>query len=318
MKTDSLKYKIFLSVSFFIVPFLLLTGVLNAADRIKQTWSSFIVLCTQTWNLMIGYIFHFNNFWSLIVIVIFGLGLLRGVIYLGFQIFKTHQLKQGFNKKILSSKNRVKIVNDGNLFALTAGFIKPEIYLSYGLFNHLTINELRAVIAHERYHQKNLHPLYILLVNVIKSSLFFFPVLRKVASYISLKYEVLADTFAISKTSKATLSSALYKIISQKYHNQFPATVATFSVTKDRVNILSGESMPSLKISKALAVTSLVTAVLLSPTLFDGTTKAYAGELMEGGMSQGVPVDCYSPAESIVSLVTFGQQSDPSMTYSLE
>lgn len=321
MKVDSRAHKFFIISAFLSLPLVFLAGILTAGDRVVASWEAFSLLCSKTWDLMIGYTMHYDNFWSLFIITLFSLALLNALIYAISHLYKFYLLKKKLTSNIVSSKKGINVVKSSDLFAITAGFLKPQIYLSSGLFTSLTIEELKAVTAHERYHQRNFHPLYLLLSYSLHSLLFFLPVAKSLIDYISLKYEILADDFSIKKTSKKNLSSALYKMINQN-NLKFPETVSTFSATKERVDILTGDLKPIFHIPKFLSVFSLAIIFFLSSFLLSPTTTSIAAAdvetfigIEENGYSVVVPVDCYSATESIASLVKFGQQSEANMTY---
>ena len=319
MRVDSKAYKFFVIFSFWALPLILLAGLATAGDRLLLSWQAFSAICSQTWDLLIGYAMQYNNFWSLLIIILFGLALVNAVFYIIGQYYKSYLLKKKFQSTLLFSKKIIHVVESEDLFAVTAGFFRPQIYLSAALFNRLSQPELKAVIAHEKYHQLNRHPFYLLLTHSLSRLLFFLPVVQSLLAYTILRYETLADNFAMSKTSKKDLSSALYKIIGGN-SLKFPETTSTFSTTKDRVEILTGEAKIVFKWPKFLTIFSLAIVFFLSSFLSNPVTLSAAGAatvagLEENGYSVAMPVDCYSPAESLVSLVKFGQQSEANMTY---
>lgn len=317
MSVDSKKLKFTLSFLVVFLPLLFLLSIFRLYENIKYTYESFALICTKTFNLLLGYILHFENFWSFFILILFSLAIIRSVIFLASQIYKTQKLKTFFIKQGVYKYKNLNIVKSNELFAVTVGYLNPQIFISSQAFKVLDVSEIISVYYHEFYHQKNLHPLFLLMTKSLNKLLFFLPVLKNLSSYFAFKYEVLADSFAIEKNSKQVLSSALYKMIGSQNNLNLHQTVSAFSITSDRVKVLAGENEPTFKISKSFLIASIAIVLFLSNFLVSPVATVRASDDFEERIEYNVPVDCYSPTESFVSLVTFGQQvsSDANMTY---
>lgn len=318
MNVDSKKLKFSLSFLVITLPFIFLLSIFSLYENIKHSYQSFALMCTKTFNLLIGYLLHFENFWSIFILFLFSFALIKATSFFLSQVYKTKKLINFFKTKELYRYKKLHIVKSEDPFAVTAGYFSPQIFISSKTFLMLSTDELSAVYDHELYHQKNLHPLFLLVTKTLNKLLFFLPVFKNLSVYFAFKYEVMADKFSIDKNSKSSLSSALYKMIDVKNSFSVHQTVSAFSLTSDRVSILAGEMGPSFKISRSFFVSSVVIVLFLSNFLFDPVaTTVRASDDYEQRIEYNVPVDCYSPTESFVSLVTFGQQvsSDANMTY---
>ncbi|MDT2046268.1 MULTISPECIES: M56 family metallopeptidase [Bacillaceae] len=113
----------------------------------------------------------------------------------------------------------VIVVKSPRPFALTKGFLKPQIVVSTNLVNLLNEKELEAVLYHEGFHARNKDPLKIFLLSLCASALWYLPVLRWSNERYKLISELLADRAAInSLDSPLPIGSALLKLI--KYQRE--------------------------------------------------------------------------------------------------
>lgn len=95
--------------------------------------------------------------------------------------------------------------------AFTAGWIRPRIYVSSDLPSLLDAGELRAVIAHEAAHVRRRDPLRFSLLRFLACTLFYVPVLRRLADDVVDESEVMADDHAAG-SDPLPLASALVKL----------------------------------------------------------------------------------------------------------
>ena len=87
--------------------------------------------------------------------------ILDGVVFLLLSIFKTKNYIKSL--KIVYREKKYNIFNDHSPLVFTAGFLKPQIYISDTLLKNLKKNELKIILDHERVHTKNYDPLVKLL-----------------------------------------------------------------------------------------------------------------------------------------------------------
>ncbi|MGQ9673172.1 MAG: M56 family metallopeptidase [Candidatus Aminicenantales bacterium] len=97
--------------------------------------------------------------------------------------------------------------------ALTAGLIKPKIFLSSTLLKVLTQEELKTVLLHEAFHQKKRHPLKNLIVSFLADLGFFLPATKRLREAFGLAGELRADFHGLDKGQDlSSLLSSLRKI----------------------------------------------------------------------------------------------------------
>lgn len=313
MKTKNTLQRMFLTVSVFMVPALLLLGTWLLTNRARSDWASFTALCARSWETFMGFVSHNGTLWIAAVAIVFSLGLLRGLVFLIGQIRNVRRLRNQFQNKSLpkharlAAKEGVVLVNDRRPFAVTIGFIKPVIYLSKGLLDRLAQDELHSVLAHEQYHLNHHHPLALLLANTFRACLFFLPVLKNVVSFATLRLEFLADQAAILATSRNTLASALLKTLKGDSSKSFPVSVAALAQGADRVTaIIDSNKKPVLQLSKWPAAVSLIVIASISFIFFKPQpSQAHHPQVnqAEGADSSMNTNYCHSPSQSFLSLV---------------
>lgn len=104
----------------------------------------------------------------------------------------------------------VLLIDDDRPQAFCAGLVRPRVYVSTGALVALGDEELRAVLAHERHHQRRRDPLRLLVARALGDALFFLPVLRRLRQRYAILAELAADEAAVSASgSPSALASAL-------------------------------------------------------------------------------------------------------------
>ena len=130
----------------------------------------------------------------------------------------------------------VILIEDERPQAFCAGLVHPRVYLSTGGLIALGDDELRAVLAHERHHQRRRDPLRLLLVRVLGDALFFMPVLRRLRQRYAILAELAADEAAIAAVgSRSALASALLTF------GERPGSQVVVGIAPERVDHLLGE-----------------------------------------------------------------------------
>jgi hypothetical protein len=111
----------------------------------------------------------------------------------------------------LSDDPSVLVIADPHPQAFCAGYLRPRVYISQAALNLLDDAELRAVLAHERYHRRVRDPLRIACGRVFSQALFFLPALRALFGRYSDVAELNADGAAVRSGvgGRAALASAL-------------------------------------------------------------------------------------------------------------
>lgn len=100
-------------------------------------------------------------------------------------------------------------VDDARPSAFCAGLLRPRVHISVGAREALSARELEAVVAHERHHARRQDPLRLLVVSTLAESLFFMPVLSRLAARYGALAELAADEAAVRESDRAVLASAL-------------------------------------------------------------------------------------------------------------
>jgi hypothetical protein len=122
-------------------------------------------------------------------------------------------------------------------FAFCAGYLRPRVYLSTGLIERLSEEELHAVVAHERHHLRRRDPLRRLIARALADGLFFVPILgRSSERYIALG-ELAADEAAVDAVgARRPIAAAFLKVSGE---GASPTPVA--GIDPERVDRLLGD-----------------------------------------------------------------------------
>ena len=137
----------------------------------------------------------------------------------------------------LSSED-VVFLNLAPAHAFCLGFWRPRIWLTAGLVNLLTDEELMAVLAHEAYHCRQRDPLRLLIGRALKSAFFFLPLVHDLAKAIEFQQEIAADQSAIAHAGDdLPLLCALQKLLKQQSPSVMLSLAAynLFNVTEARL-----------------------------------------------------------------------------------
>ncbi len=161
--------------------------------------------------------------------------------------------------------------------ALTAGWVKPKIFLSSSLLETLTQEELKTVLLHEAFHQKRRDPLKNLVVSFLADLVFFLPVTNRLKKAFGLARELGADFHSLDNGQDlSSLAASLNKI-----HNFRVSPEVGFSLYSpaefndlERLRYLS-EGKLKLAVSWRQVVISALAVVLgcfviFSPSLKNG------------------------------------------------
>lgn len=162
--------------------------------------------------------------------------------------------------------DRVTVFEGRTLLAFTAGFIKPRIYVSQGLVDGLSENELSAVIRHESRHRESKDPLKGLLISFVADLLFFLPVSRLLKHAYHLAEEMTADARSVGSSAEASdLAASLLRV------RQLSGAGASmfFDPVLARAKNLTGEpsriSVPFKRLALAVIFLALSAFVVLVP-----------------------------------------------------
>ena len=185
------------------------------------------------------------------------------------RINRTLKFMEALERRAAPSGNvpRASFLNDVTIFedirplALTAGFLKPRVFLSTKFVEALEEKELRAVVLHELHHRDSRDPLKGLAISFISDLLFFLPISRFLRKAHSLTSELAADAHSIENLADPLdLASSLLKV----GRIGGPAASWFFDPATERIKHLLGERS---SVRRPLA-RALITAVLLAVTTF--------------------------------------------------
>jgi len=113
----------------------------------------------------------------------------------------------------LGLQHRVTRVEDHSAYALTAGFLHPQIFVSSGLVDLLEEDEVEAVLCHEFCHLLQHDPLRRLIGRALRRALFFLPVAADLWARHLTAAELAADGRVVAAQGRDSLAGALLKII---------------------------------------------------------------------------------------------------------
>jgi Zn-dependent protease with chaperone function len=132
---------------------------------------------------------------------------------------------------------RCRLIDCAEPRAFCAGYLRPQIYLSRGAREQLQPAELRAVLAHESHHARRRDPLRLLAARALADSLFFIPILHRIAERYAALGELAADEAAVATIGgRGPLASALLKF------SESPAQpAAVVALAPERVDHLMGD-----------------------------------------------------------------------------
>lgn len=106
---------------------------------------------------------------------------------------------------------RVRVVSGLPNPAFTVGLIRPNVYVAAELADWLPESELQAVLAHEGAHLARRDPLRLSMLRFCACTLFWIPVLRRLAADVADEAEVQADDVA-AREQPLVLASAILNV----------------------------------------------------------------------------------------------------------
>ncbi len=143
------------------------------------------------------------------------------IIFVKVQLLRKNLLKKSklhTNLQLILEKlqlsDKTNLIESDKQFAFCLGVRSPKIYISTKLVNLLTIQELEAVLHHERYHLDNRDTLTLLIASIGESLLPFFPLFSDFLRNYRIEREIQADAVAIRRLgNKAPVIAVLKKLL---------------------------------------------------------------------------------------------------------
>lgn len=162
------------------------------------------------------------------------------------------------------------IVDDEVPQAFCSGLLAPRVCLSSGALAALNEPELRAVLVHERHHQRRRDPLRLMLLRVLGHALWCLPGFKVTAERYAALAELAADEAALAETGdNKSLARALLTFGSSGQ------PVGAVGIAPERVDQLFGrrpawELPASVLVGSWLAVAMLAAVALLADAALYG------------------------------------------------
>ena len=173
----------------------------------------------------------------------------------------------------LGLKDKVRLLDSEVPLCFCAGFISPRVYLSRGMVEKLTPEELDALLLHEKHHMENYDPLKMLLGRLVVSALFFIPSLRDIFEHYLIDKEIAADRSAIqSQGYFRGIAGAIEKLLQER--STIPAeglVVGGAEALSYRIDHLMGHAprhglyIPIAHLATSFLITTLIIATILAP-----------------------------------------------------
>lgn len=177
---------------------------------------------------------------------------------------------------------RVRLVDAAEPFSFAYGALSPRVAVSRGLLETAAPAELDAVLAHERYHVRNLDPLKVVVVRALPAAFFYLPMLRDLRERYVAGRELAADRRAAEACGRAPLAGALLKAVRGPGWQELGAAAAIGGPELLDVRVAqleTGSEPPLARLSRrrlllSIGAAALLTAAALAPVLALGGVAA--------------------------------------------
>ena len=171
------------------------------------------------------------------------------VNYIKSALFKRNLRLVSLKPKVISSfeekyhlQDKITIFKDRKLMAFCMGVLNPRIFLSSQVLKSMTHREIEAIILHERQHLIGKDNLTMLILNLVKNALFFFPIVTDFVNGMEVRREIVADQSVTRETGrKIDIVSALRKIIESKPNYVFANAFSESFGIEPRIRFLIGK-----------------------------------------------------------------------------
>lgn len=114
----------------------------------------------------------------------------------------------------LGLPSQVRIIRSARPFAMTAGLLRPRIFISTALLELLEDDELEAVLLHEQDHVQHFDPLQVLMGRALSTAFFFVPLVSALVRRHQAAIELAADEYVLARQGGVVgLSAAVLKLL---------------------------------------------------------------------------------------------------------
>lgn len=180
---------------------------------------------------------------------------------------------------------RVDLVDSTEPWSFTYGLRHPRVAVSAAMVASVDDKELDAVLAHERYHVRNLDPLKVVVARALPAAFFFLPALGHLRVRYLAARELAADQRAVRSTGRRPLAAALYRAVAGPGWPE-PTTAAAIGgddLLDIRLTQLETGEEPALgRVPRpALGITIVGLGLLLAALATTVIAAGGPGELME-------------------------------------
>lgn len=231
-KVEHFKYKLMVGgmISSFIM---YITFSIYLFGLVLSSCISEIIFLNKT----ISQLFYEPRFFLYLLSIIFLLfvfyRITSAIIFFFFSIIQTRLFIGKLNK---DDHGRFIVFNSEYNYAFTAGFLKPEVFISKGLVHSLTQGELDKIIKHEESHKRSYDPLKKLIVKTFIKSIIPLPRLNTLyTNFIGYKESVANIDFELINkiTSVNKFSVINYSEVNElKKQSVYPIVLLlVFSIT---------------------------------------------------------------------------------------
>ncbi|MBI5598614.1 MAG: M48 family metalloprotease [Deltaproteobacteria bacterium] len=202
--------------------------------------------------------------WS--ALLTFALGLVYALVRATAGLIKGHL---AIKRLPLTDRDlSVRLIKDAVVrVAFTHGLLRPRIYISTGLINGLSREELKGVLLHEIHHRIHRDPLRFFLFAFVKDLFFYIPAAGWFEGEFRAAKENAADEFAVSRTrDRLGLASALLKVLLPHEGGTMPATASIKGggTVEERIEgLIEGKGKRPRKIPRLTVFSSALVASFL-------------------------------------------------------
>lgn len=143
----------------------------------------------------------------------------------------------------LSKQGDLTVTTDSTVYAFCSGLLRPKIYVSQGLLDTLTADEVEAVLIHELHHARRRDPLRFFLSDLLARLAPLVPVLATLDQWVRIRAELAADGSVLETHPVEILESALLKVMRSSSIIEHRLIVAGISPTEARIAALLGHPL---------------------------------------------------------------------------
>lgn len=149
---------------------------------------------------------HFLSYFllgTIFLLTIIGMVIWRGQRKRTLSLVNNLEITNAANAKLdklllrVGLKDKVSILDSARSISFCAGFLSPHIYISQAIVDSLTLEQLEALLLHEKQHLENYDPLKTLVSRLFATVLFFIPFLQDILNGYLVEKEIAADQKAI-------------------------------------------------------------------------------------------------------------------------